>query len=165
MTEPSVRTCPDCRAPLDLVDHEGVSLDRCPAGHGTWLDRGELRQVVVSEAVPRPPAEAAVELQAATIDAGHAILAEAGRPSRACPVCATGMRLTEYAGSGIPIDECVDHGVWLDDGELERIEAYAEGVRRLARPGIADVATSVRGIDIPSELVASIRRAVPPPTH
>lgn len=139
-------------------------LDRCPVGHGTWLDRGELRQVVVSESVPRPESEEDAELQAARQDAGHAILAEAGRPSRTCPMCGADMRLTEYAGSGIPIDECLDHGVWLDDGELERIEAYAEGVRRLARPSVAEVATPVRGIDIPAELVASIRRAVPPPT-
>ena len=37
------------------------------------------------------------------------------------------MIYAEY--SNVVIDSCALHGVWLDAGELERIEAYAEGFR------------------------------------
>lgn len=164
MTETTPRSCPSCGATLQQVHHEGVELDRCPNGHGLWLDRGELRQVVLSEVADRPEAEEGAAHAAASRDAGHAVVAEADRPRRPCPVCQEPLRLTEYAASGIAIDECVEHGVWLDDGELEQIEAYAEGVRRITRGGALAEAGSVRGIDIPADLLATIRLAnVPPP--
>ncbi|MEO6866666.1 MAG: zf-TFIIB domain-containing protein [Gaiellales bacterium] len=164
------RSCPVCNEPLQPLDHEGVALDRCGAGHGIWLDRGELRAVVLAEGIARGESEEQATLQAARSDAGHAVVAETGRASRPCPVCSAPMRLTEYAASGIAIDECGEHGTWLDPSELEQIEAYAEGIRRQTKLGAAGGATNVhgagvRGIDIPADLLSSLRRAaVPPPT-
>jgi Zn-finger nucleic acid-binding protein len=166
MSTTSTRTCPTCNEPLDVVAHEGVDLDRCPAGHGVWLDKGELRAVVLSEVADRPQEEELVALDAAARDHGQGLLAEVARGTRSCPVCAGPMQITEYAGSGVAIDECRLHGVWLDDGELERIEAYAEGIRNQARGGAAGTAarTTVAGLDIPADLLATIRTAnVPPP--
>ncbi len=166
MSTTTTRTCPSCSTPLDVVTHEGVELDRCPQGHGIWLDRGELRAVVLSEIEDRPVDEELSALDAAARDHGQNLLAEVSRGPRNCPVCATAMRITEYAGSGVAIDECLEHGVWLDDGELERIEAYAEGVRNQARGGAAGTAarTTVAGLDVPADLLATIRTAnVPPP--
>ncbi|HVT45704.1 MAG TPA: zf-TFIIB domain-containing protein [Thermoanaerobaculia bacterium] len=43
------RRCPRCRKAMDKVDiGRGYSLyiDRCPAGEGLWLDRGELGGLV-----------------------------------------------------------------------------------------------------------------------
>jgi Zn-finger nucleic acid-binding protein len=43
------RRCPRCRRRLDVVrvgDGEPVELDRCPVGHGFWLDRGETVAVI-----------------------------------------------------------------------------------------------------------------------
>ena len=44
----TVRRCPRCRKRMRLI-HLGpggeVVLDNCPAGHGLWLDRGEVEQV------------------------------------------------------------------------------------------------------------------------
>lgn len=149
---------------MTIVDHEGVQLDRCPDGHGLWLDRGELRAVVLSEQAPRPAEEGVAARESAAQDAGHAVVAEADRPRRTCPVCGVHMRLTEYAASGIAIDECTEHGVWLDTNELEQIEAYAEDVRSQARGTAASRPHAVRGIDIPAHLLVTIRTAnVPPP--
>ena len=160
----STRTCPTCSGALQSIQHEGVSLDSCPAGHGLWLDRGELHAVVMSEVASQTTQQQDAALAVAGSDAGHAVVAEAGRAARACPVCGTRMRLTEYAGSGIPIDECHEHGAWLDDGELGRIEAYAEGVRRT---GTGGTSTTVAGITLPASLLASlqgVRGATPPPS-
>lgn len=166
MSTTVTRTCPSCSEPLDVVSHEGVDIDRCPAGHGVWLDKGELRAVVLSEAEDRPQDEELQALDAAARDHGQGLLAELARGTRNCPVCAAPMKITEYAGSGVAIDECVRHGVWLDDGELERIEAYAEGIRNQARGGAAGTSArmTVAGLDVPADLLATIRTAnVPPP--
>ncbi|MCB0878299.1 MAG: zf-TFIIB domain-containing protein [Thermoleophilia bacterium] len=160
----AARTCPDCSAALEVVHHEGIELDRCPAGHGTWLDRGELRAVANTELAPRPVEEAQAAVTAAARDAGHAVLAEADRQRRRCPICGAAMRLTEYATSGIVIDECSEHGVWLDAGELEQVEAYAEGVRRELHSGAGNKPLiPVAGLDVPAELLATIRTASAPP--
>ncbi len=42
------RRCPRCRRKLQVVQVEGssvVELDRCPAGHGLWLDAGEMESL------------------------------------------------------------------------------------------------------------------------
>lgn len=45
----SPRRCPRCRRKLRIIHLEGeppIELDRCPWGHGLWLDRGETLAVV-----------------------------------------------------------------------------------------------------------------------
>jgi Zn-finger nucleic acid-binding protein len=158
----TIRHCPVCAGALEIYDHEGVELDRCGAGHGIWFDRGELPQVVRSEQAPRTPEERAEAAEAATNAPGAAVVAESEFDRRKCPVCATPMTLTEYAGSGIAIDECPRHGVWLDTGELERIEAYGEAMRRQGTSSDPEIA--VRGVQIPPELLQGISKVpVPPP--
>ena len=49
---------------------------------------------------------------------------------RHCPVCAKRMSKTIYAAvSGVMIDRCLEHGVWLDSGEMQQLfewkSAYA----------------------------------------
>jgi hypothetical protein len=39
---PELNRCPRCGVELVMIDHLGVSIDECPNGHGTWLDKGEL---------------------------------------------------------------------------------------------------------------------------
>ena len=42
-------TCPRCAAGLEQIDHVGVKIDRCPAGHGMWLDTGEFEVIAQRE--------------------------------------------------------------------------------------------------------------------
>jgi Zn-finger nucleic acid-binding protein len=40
-----------------MTKRQGVEIDRCPKGHGVWLDRGELDQIIesfMSAPVPTP---------------------------------------------------------------------------------------------------------------
>lgn len=39
---------------------------------------------------------------------------------RLCPVCER--PLEELLLRGVEVDACTDHGLWLDNGELERIQ-------------------------------------------
>jgi Transcription factor zinc-finger len=41
--------CPKCGEKLGTVELHGVNVDECPAGHGTWLDTGELQTVAERE--------------------------------------------------------------------------------------------------------------------
>ncbi|NKQ41533.1 MAG: zf-TFIIB domain-containing protein [Sulfurovum sp.] len=44
------------------------------------------------------------------------------REYRSCPVCAKRMNKAIYAAvSGVLIDRCLDHGIWLDSGELQQL--------------------------------------------
>lgn len=121
--------CIECGQELETRIHEGVELTACPAGHGVWLDLGELKAIAMAESVPRPEGERAAEL-AAGPSGMAAVVSEASAGKRACPACGAGMRKVEYAGSSVVMDSCGEHGVWLDQGELERVEAFAEGFRR-----------------------------------
>jgi Zn-finger nucleic acid-binding protein len=158
----SDRSWPVSTASLATFTHEGVEHDRCLAGHGVWLDKGELHDVVRSEAAGRPMAEELDQLATSRADAGAAVVADGERAARPCPVCGAAMRVVEYANSGIPVDECA-HGTWLDSGELERIEAYAEGMRRITASGTTAPAEPVRGIALPADLLATISTAARPP--
>lgn len=39
-------TCPNCNAPMQVVQRGGVELDICPTCRGVWLDRGELEKLL-----------------------------------------------------------------------------------------------------------------------
>lgn len=52
----------------------------------------------------------------ATDTANRELVAEGNRP---CPICGT--KMASEKREGVLIDVCVDHGVWLDKGELESV--------------------------------------------
>ena len=111
--------------------HEGVEVDACGSGHGIWIDRRELAQMVHDAASPRPAHEQLAELELArTAGMGTVMDAVRAEGVRACPVCGTGMVKQQWGNtSAIVVDSCAEHGTWVDGGELFRIEAYAEAVR------------------------------------
>lgn len=123
--------CPTCKATLQTASHEGVGVDRCPVGHGVWLDPGEIARIVDRRDAPRP----ADELQAAVGRGAHT--GEAGEISaatRPCPVCGALMERRVYDEiSGVLIDVC-EHGLWFDERELERVEAWMEASEQQLSP-------------------------------
>lgn len=129
--------CVACSRTLEPAEHEGVPIDQCPDGHGVWLDSGELRLIVESERAPRPAAEREAAIEGREPSTGAATT----RHGRPCPVCRTPMELVRYdETSGIEIETCLDHGVWLDSGELERAEAWIEANRAQSSPTRARLA-------------------------
>ncbi len=111
--------CPECRGPLAAVEYRGVELDVCPAGHGRWWDRDELRMLVERRG---GDALAGLEAELAALPASGA-----GRP---CPRCDRPMELVRPEGGDAPwLDRCPEgHGLWFDPGELAALlEARLEG--------------------------------------
>ena len=116
-----VRTCPRCAVPLTTIDlklNNRFLIERCDECLGLFFDPGELETLL----------EATVanvhEIDRKGLDAINADR----QPDRygisyvKCPVCAKLMnRINFGVKSGVIVDRCKDHGVWLDGGELRRL--------------------------------------------
>lgn len=100
----STKRCPECSRPFSILKLEGVELDACWLCQGIWFDAGELRHFTgFSRDVP----------------ADHL---HSRRSRYACPVCGETMEEHVFVRSyNLLADKCLaDHGVYLEQGELER---------------------------------------------
>lgn len=108
--------CPRCGVALEINYQDSQEIDRCPRCRGLWLDRepfhvltseaNVLREEALKEEYSRPP------------------LPQADRYIP-CVRCGSLMNKKNFARiSGVIIDECGRHGVWLDAGELEKIRQF-----------------------------------------
>lgn len=119
--------CPVCTTQMKQQTRAGVPVDVC-ASHGIWLDKKELMLIT----------------EAARHDQGGFVWGDIFRteetPPRdaqralGCPHCAEPMKRELY--KEVEMDWCEEHGVWLDNGELEAIlnnlrldGGYLRGVR------------------------------------
>ena len=121
--------CPICSTPLRSDTHEGVPHLSCRQ-HGRWFEYDALRTVVVVPEIDRPDTEEAMALsQHGPVD--MSVIADA-QHERACPHCGQPMTKLNYAyQSGVVVDACADHGIWLDTGEMHHLEAWYEGTKKL----------------------------------
>jgi Zn-finger nucleic acid-binding protein len=98
---------------MEQLKYEGVTVDRCSACEGIWLDYGELRQIAMihEEQFTREELEAAMETDADKMEESTAL----------CPRCGMSMEKREIQAT--VIDVCPQRdGLWLDRGELERVQ-------------------------------------------
>jgi Zn-finger nucleic acid-binding protein len=111
--------CPRCKVGLELVHSNcGVEVDICPTCKGIWLDNGELESLINSNATAP-----------LTFDTNYLeqldhlpMYKEETVTYIPCPHCSKIMnRRNHGARSGVILDACKDHGIWLDAGELNRI--------------------------------------------
>jgi Zn-finger nucleic acid-binding protein len=121
--------CVQCHAPLQLTSHEGVQLLTCPRGHGVFINAEALTAAVHDRTLDRSEVE---EREAEAAQGSTSVKElEASEGVRTCPSCGAPMAKRVYAyESGVATDVCAEHGVWLDQGELERIEAWYEAQER-----------------------------------
>lgn len=121
--------CTVCRVKLKVRVHEGALVHGCEACRGFFVAHDTLAKIAREEVAPRGESE---RRAAADASSGRQRVADASPVSaRRCPVCERMMGRFSYAfSSAVIVDGCDQHGIWLDDGELERIEAWAEADRR-----------------------------------
>ena len=113
--------CPRCKLSLRKVDYEGVEVDMCDTCWGFWLDTGELEDVLEKRNLTfsKEEKKAVLRLKPAS--------AKGPTAPAPCPKCETIMKRVHYdAGVHLVIDRCDDHGVWLDTGEIKKVQALAE---------------------------------------
>jgi len=115
---PETLLCPACADPaaLEPVALGGVSGERCPDCRGTWFPRGHLRRLLEASR----PAAGAPEPAAAPLSVGVGPVRY-----RRCPLCGQLMHRQNHGRtSGVIVDLCRAHGVWLDEGELAALQRY-----------------------------------------
>ncbi len=117
----SSRICPDCEIPLHSLDLElegRFYIERCEKCLGLFFDPGELEALMEKSvsnvfAVNRQKIDALVREQ---VEVRDQIV------YRKCPVCRQFMHRANFGyRSGIIVDQCRNHGVWLENGELRRL--------------------------------------------
>lgn len=119
---PATARCPRCLASLRSRRVGSDSLVECSSCAGLWVDPGLLERLCADAGARKSVAEmlgATPAPRAAKAAAAHAYVK--------CPKCEQPMNRKNFGSiSGVLIDLCREHGVWLDHGELERALAFAE---------------------------------------
>jgi hypothetical protein len=118
--------CPNCNSTLKQIDYEGILIETCESCEGEFLDDQELRNI--TRARERKYDEQTRHALAKATKIQGVALSKVDR-KLTCPKCAGKMNPVNYGGdSGIIIDRCEQcKGIWLDGGELEKIEMLVEG--------------------------------------
>ncbi len=118
--------CPKCHQTLTGIDYAGVHIETCPACGGDWLDAGQLGSIVEARQARFDEKTCIAIAQAAKIT-GEKMLAL--NRHLTCPKCGGTTSPVNYGDdSGLIIDKCPGcNGVWLERGELEKIQELVEG--------------------------------------
>ena len=118
--------CPRCKNSLKTIEYEGIRIETCTKCEGEWLDADELGHITKAREV-RFDVNERRALAAATRITG--VVLEDVDDDLACPKCSGQTDPINYGGdTGIIIDRCTDcHGIWLDAGEIEKIQMLIEG--------------------------------------
>jgi Zn-finger nucleic acid-binding protein len=116
--------CPHCETPLDVIEFETepkVRIERCTTCFGTFFNPGELETLLDAQTNPL------VWLDPTQLNQ----IAEDFRQDRdnivyhRCPMCAERMSHLNFGGrSGVIVDRCGTHGLWLEGSELRRLTEW-----------------------------------------
>jgi Zn-finger nucleic acid-binding protein len=108
--------CPRCKVTLKLLVTDGEEYDICPECGGIWLDRDEFHRATRERDV----------YQKVTIKSKYRKTPIRGPVEYIpCVRCGKLMNRRNFGKiSGVIIDRCGSHGVWLDAGEFEKIQHF-----------------------------------------
>jgi Zn-finger nucleic acid-binding protein len=112
------RSCPSCQKPLESFRGTGGDLLDCAGCGGQFVEHELLRSLfeareVTGLAVPRRIRRASLEFAKVRYVPG--------------PGCKQLMNRKNFGGSsGVILDVCREHGVWLDHAELEKVLRFIE---------------------------------------
>lgn len=115
------RICPRCEKAMKTIDLKigGTFLiERCETCMGMFFDAGEL------EALIKATVKNVGHVNHKKLKELYALQRhdEYGISYIKCPVCETVMNRVNFGQrSGVIIDRCPDHGLWLDGGELRHL--------------------------------------------
>ena len=120
VTPESERLCPECDRPLQTVDigrGERFLIEQCPSLHGLFFDNNEL-DYLLDQLVRHVYTVDYTRLESGN----HEFYARTQFRYRNCPVCRKMMNRRSFGvRSGVVVDTCRDHGIWLDAGKLRQL--------------------------------------------
>lgn len=113
--------CPRCSTPMRAAQIGASHLKSCPGCEGAWYPGEALASITdhsLAELKDSALEPSLVADRLETVDLDKPI---------DCPECLRPMMRYRYTMScDVVLDECFDHGVWLDDGELGSLMAFLE---------------------------------------
>jgi Zn-finger nucleic acid-binding protein/ribosomal protein L40E len=120
--------CPRCKGALRSRALGGASVIECSGCGGLWLSMHEFARLCEQAEAERAP-----NLEIAPSASARIALSPEAVRYMPCPACGAWMSRKNYAtSSGVIIDLCAAHGVWLDESELHTILSFirAGGLER-----------------------------------
>lgn len=104
------------------MDFKGIALDECSKCSGRWFDRHELRKA-------KDKTDDDLRWLDFDLFDEEADKFAVAKANEQCPKCSIKMDSLTYENSGIVIDRCTRcKGVWLDNGEFEKIVEYLDNL-------------------------------------
>src|SRR4030042_3627503 len=115
--------CPRCKLPLHHACIRESEVAICSDCRGMWFDTDVFKYLVSKKDVYKD------DSLPRSFDKKPLSRTDENRMYVPCPKCGTVMNRKNFKRiSGIIIDICPKHGVWLDHGELEQIRAFVANV-------------------------------------
>ena len=112
--------CPDCQTVLEVIEFDAepkVQVERCGACFGLFFNPGEL-QIVLEKNTNSLVWLDRQQLKQIAADYGF----DQEVVYLKCPYCGERMSRINFGGSsGVILDHCGNHGVWLQNIELRRL--------------------------------------------
>lgn len=116
--------CPVCSVLMPPRQVGGVGVNECRSCHGLWAP-AESFDELVSRAIDSRQNATAAELQVLKPRVTGSNPAGQRVQYRKCPECDGFMQRRNFRKtSGVIIDSCPEHGIWLDADELEQIAGF-----------------------------------------
>ncbi len=119
--ENSDKICPDCEIALqtiDLYNDGSLLIERCEQCYGLFFDPGEIETMLENSV-------------SGVHNVNHKLITRINQERSQhrktvryikCPVCRQFMRRVNFGHrSGVVIDQCQAHGIWLDNGEITHL--------------------------------------------
>jgi Zn-finger nucleic acid-binding protein len=115
--------CPRCKGMLRSRSVGTTALVECGNCAGIWLSAEELDRICQS-----PDVENLVRQHLAELEPANPAISTDGLAYLHCPTCGELMNRKNFGTrSGVIVDVCKPHGVWLDHRELDRIVEFVRG--------------------------------------
>jgi Zn-finger nucleic acid-binding protein len=115
------RICPNCDKPLQTIRlkmAEPLYIERCHTCFGLFFDKGEI-ETVLQNSVSN-----VFDINRQHIDNINKDRYPKQQKIRyvKCPECRRHMNRVNFGNrSGVVVDQCIIHGIWLDSGELTHL--------------------------------------------
>jgi len=118
--EDKICICPLCHTQMQTInvgENEAFYIERCSSCYGIFFDNDEL-ETMIENSVQGSRNIDLMRLAKISEHPRHVDILV----YRKCPVCQKTMNRKNFMQkSGVITDVCVEHGIWLDSGELRHI--------------------------------------------
>jgi Zn-finger nucleic acid-binding protein len=111
---------------LAEAEYEGQQVHFCGTCWGYWLTRSQLDQITSGVTYRFGKREAKTVKK--TLDSDGDVNRQGFEGEAvSCPVCGAQMKRSRYTSNcPVEIDECDQHGLWLDTGEIKDLQVFIE---------------------------------------